>query len=1067
MKLPFPVHEAKFARPRLANHVIARPAIISKLREALNYPLTLIRAGAGYGKSTLLNQALPERVFPTVWLNLSDREIVPALLLSHLAYAINEVLPGVCPKSIQTLTWDERQGSPDPFAVVGLFGEELRIGISGDFIIILDDFQYIGVNQEILQLTENLINVLPPNVHVIISSREKVKLSGLILKRAKGEVLEIGEEDLAFKDYEIKELFRQNFNLTIDEKVSRGLAERTEGWIMAIHMLGQHLKKGKSWNEAISDLPLTMGELFEFLLNDYLANQPLAVRQFLMYTAYLQFLKADDCDSILGIANSNEILHNLENKGFFIFHIDNGLFRYHHLFQEYLQKAANFSREDLADFHYRAAAHYRARELTSTAVEHLLAGGFYREAGLLIKDIYQQELASGRQNVLENWLDQLPHEIVNSIPELLVCRGDICRLSGDFSTALKLYSIAEKDFDITNNDAGKYLVAKACALVYLDSVQPVLAEQYLNTALALVDNENIREQALLYNLMAENNINLGCSEKAATLFRQANELFMEESRGDVEARMHIRTGRLTTGKNILLRQQKKGIYHVPKSHRETPLLLSLINSFMGDADDALSNALEGLEIGKRLNAIFVEAVAHMRIGHAMQLRSWTNMEEAINNYHRALEISAQLGVQRGKAEPLWGLCLVYGYQGNLDSSIRYGLEGLQISQAAKDDWISAMIELSLAIAYQQNGAPDKAEEWVLNAQESCIRCGDSYIATVAMFWHAKLLLEKGDMEHFREVMDSLLLRAQAHDYDFIFYKPTLLGLRDVQVATPILLAAHRENIRQAYAGSLLTELGMNMEITHHPGYTLRVQTLGAFRIWRGLEEIRPKEWQREKAKKLFQYLVANRRKLMHKEQIIEALWGGSGSDSDFKVALNALINALEPGRNARTAPFYISKQNSAYGLNLAAGLSLDVDAFESYINRGDRILDRDSAQALNLYRMALNGYVGDFLPDCCYDDWCHEERERLLMLYITTAEKMAFMLFERGEFEECISLCIRILGKDRCWETAYQLLMRCYHQQNNRAMVVRVFKQCRESLQAELGVPPTEMTTGLFKKFAN
>ena len=74
------------------------------------------------------------------------------------------------------------------------------------------------------------------------------------------------------------------------------------------------------------------------------------------------------------------------------------------------------------------------------------------------------------------------------------------------------------------------------------------------------------------------------------------------------------------------------------------------------------------------------------------------------------------------------------------------------------------------------------------------------------------------------------------------------------------------------------------------------------------------------------------------------------------------------------------------------------------------------------------------------------------------------MLLERGETEECITLSVRILGKDRCWEEAYRLLMKAYHRQNNRAMVIRVYKKCRDSLKAELGVSPAEETVHLFKK---
>lgn len=1064
-----PVYSAKFMRPRLAKHVISRPKVLGKLREAAEYPLTLVTAGAGYGKSTVMNQAFPESQGKSVWLHLSEQDRSVHVFLLQLFRAVQRAFPDAGHKTREMLTWEDRQGSLDPFAVLETFMTELEEAVTEPLILVVDDYQYLENQPDILRLTEVLVEWLPENIHLIIASREKVQLPGLALKRAQGMVLEVEEQDLAFKDYEIMELFRQFYGLEVEPGMAGRLVARTEGWIMAIHMLGQHMKKGGSWDSALSSLPQSISELFEYLAQEYLYKQSNDIFRFLRYTAHLTILKAEDCNHIAGISNSGSILREMGSKGLFTFHIGEGLYRYHHLFQEFIQKTAPLSAAELTDLHHRAAVYYQRIGVADLAIEHFLSGGDYREAGQAIKDIYQERIGLGQYADLERWLAQMPPVVIHEIPELLLCRGDICRLSGDFSGALNYYTLAEKGFAENRTMAGAYLVAKAFALIYLDTVQPVLAARYLEAALSLVETASIREKARLYQLMAENEINRGQPEAAADLFRKANELFLEDSRGDIEARMHLRTGRLVTAKNILQRQAEASqLSQMPKSHREAPLLLALINAFVGDAEDALANAQLGLDSGVQRKAAFVEAIGYMRLGHAKQLMSWLHLEEAAACYQQALDICSDLGVERGKAEPLFGLCLLHGHHHNLDSAIRYGMEGLRVGQQAKDDWIAAMSKLSLAIAFFKCGVSGKAQEWLGHAYESFVKCGDSYLATVSLLWKAKMMLESNQEKGFREAMDALLINTQSHDYDFIFYKPTLLGLRDSQEAMPLLQVAQRHNIRADYVGSLLTELGAaGADASIHPGYTLRVQAFGQFKVWRGLDEIRSKEWQREKAKHLFQYLITNRKRLVHKEQLVEELWGENGGESDFKVAMNALITALEPNRPARSTPFYINRHNAAYGLNRAAGVLVDVDEFESYINRGSRIMEKDPEQAIRLFRMALNHYKGDFLQECCYEDWSMEERERLLILYITTAEKMGWMLYERGEYEECISICTRIIAKHRCWESAYCLLMRCYHRQNNRSMVKRIFSQCQEYLQGELGVRPAPETSGLYTKLMN
>lgn len=1062
-----PLFAAKFLRPKLARHVIERPSIVQKMRESLDFPLSVVRAGAGYGKTTLLNQALNDSLADVLWINCSEDDSVPQIFLLHMVHALLRRFPAIGESAMQMLIWDERQGAVEPLAAINELAEELGRKLTRHTVIVLDDYQLIAKKSTVHHLVENLVDQLTDRIHIIIASRQKAPLPGLAIKRAKGLVLDISELDMAFKPSEIQELFQSQYRLPVDERLANLLWGKTEGWIMALHVLGQLMRKGSSWEAALGSLPHSMTELFDYLLDGYLSNQSEETRSFLRQTAWLDLMQGDDCDAILGRQDSAEILKGFETTGLFTFHIGEGMYRYHHLFHDYLRRTSGFSQDQLASFHLQAANYFVKKDDRRQAVEHLLKGRFFPEAAELMKSLTGELMGSGRQGELQKWLDALPTELLVSVPELVLCRGDIYRLSGDFSAALVCYAKAENGVKATNKAVGRYQVAKAYALVYLDTVQPVLAEKYLIEALALVDKSGAQEKARLYQLLAENMVNLGRAEEAATLFQQANELFLEDSRGDVEARMLLRTGRLYAAKSILLRQsERRTPYQLPRSHRETPLLLGLINAFMGEIDEAWANAQEGLNIGQRMKAVFVQAVGYMRLGHAKQLKSWTDREEAQECYKQALDIVSSLGVERGKAEPLFGLCLLYGHQGNLEIGLRYGMEGLRVGKQSKDDWMTAMIELAITVAYYKANLQVEAKAWADRSLQSFIRCGDSYLSTISLFWQAMIATSTASSADFRRFAESLFARAQTNDLDFIFTRPTLLGLRDPQEVMPLLLLAEREGICHAYVTSLLADLGATSGTDRHPGYTLRVQTLGQFRVWRGVEEVRAKEWQREKAKRLLQYFVTYRKQLIHKEQLVEALWGETGSDGDFKVAMNALINALEPSRSARANSYYILKQNSSYGLNLATGILLDVDEFESYIARGSRITAKDPEQAIRLYRLALNYYKGDFLTECCYEDWCQEERERLLMLYITTAERMAHMLFERGEIEECITLCMRILGKDCCWEEAYRLLMQCYYRQNNRAMVIRVYRQCRDNLKSELAVAPAKETTELYKKLA-
>jgi DNA-binding SARP family transcriptional activator len=253
------------------------------------------------------------------------------------------------------------------------------------------------------------------------------------------------------------------------------------------------------------------------------------------------------------------------------------------------------------------------------------------------------------------------------------------------------------------------------------------------------------------------------------------------------------------------------------------------------------------------------------------------------------------------------------------------------------------------------------------------------------------------------------------------------------------------------------------QATVHPGYQLRVQTFGTFAVWRGESQVQDHEWQRRKARQLFQLLVTQRR-LLQREEIFELLWRAETPDAaarDFRVTLNALNRALEPERSSDDAPSFVVRDGNACGLRTSADLWIDADEFARLIAYADKCAGDD---ALALYRRALALYHGDYLPDARYDDWASAERERLLALYLRAADRLAQESLDRGNAAECLEWCERILARDPCWEHAARMLMRVYAQRGDRAKVRRVFERCASALKEEADLQPSPATAELYRQ---
>jgi two-component SAPR family response regulator len=133
------------------------------------------------------------------------------------------------------------------------------------------------------------------------------------------------------------------------------------------------------------------------------------------------------------------------------------------------------------------------------------------------------------------------------------------------------------------------------------------------------------------------------------------------------------------------------------------------------------------------------------------------------------------------------------------------------------------------------------------------------------------------------------------------------------------------------------------------------------------------------------------------------------------------------------------------------------------VAEGDRLFDEDPTRGMCHYRKAIALYQGDYLEDCLYEEWASEERERLLTLYLRTADRLARTLVEQEAWEEAIEVCRSILARDDCWEQAYRLMMVSYVRLGNRARALRAYQRCTERLQEELAIEPSQMTVELYE----
>ena len=85
------VVRTRFVPPTLRRHIIARPRVEAIIARAMEYPLTVVKAEPGYGKTTAVASWLAASEHAQVWYNVGDTEADPHVFLLHLVQALRSI----------------------------------------------------------------------------------------------------------------------------------------------------------------------------------------------------------------------------------------------------------------------------------------------------------------------------------------------------------------------------------------------------------------------------------------------------------------------------------------------------------------------------------------------------------------------------------------------------------------------------------------------------------------------------------------------------------------------------------------------------------------------------------------------------------------------------------------------------------------------------------------------------------------------------------------------------------------------------------------------------------------
>lgn len=96
-----------------------------------------------------------------------------------------------------------------------------------------------------------------------------------------------------------------------------------------------------------------------------------------------------------------------------------------------------------------------------------------------------------------------------------------------------------------------------------------------------------------------------------------------------------------------------------------------------------------------------------------------------------------------------------------------------------------------------------------------------------------------------------------------------------------------------------------------------------------------------------------------------------------------------------------------------------------------------------------------------FDSWLEFEQERVRQVRLVALEGLGRQFLDIGDAEGAHAAAAIALADEPWRETSYELLMRAYLLEGNRALALRVYESARSKLLRELDVEPAPMLTSL------
>ncbi len=1056
---------------------------MSVLDQLFTHRLALVVAPAGYGKTSLLVDWAADLSETVCWFTVDILDKDPYRFIAGWIAAIAQAFPDFGTQSTVMLqAYVSGQATLDQLLTTIV--NELYDTAEENFVLIVDDYHLVDGVADIDHFLSRFIQNVGPNCHIVLASRKLLALPNLALFVARSQVAGIDYEDLAFAAQEVQDLVQQRFGQTVSLEEAAALTEATEGWITGL-LLTAHGPGARKR----SHRRLTRGagvDLYDYLAQQVLDQQPEGVRHFLLRTSALEEFDAGMCAAIFDDEwlppgkTWDGLVDEVFSKGLFVLAVgeDGEWVRFHRLFQEFLLYRLHQEYPEEEETILRRLAAWRV-ERRQWERAYYLYQRLQDEAAIteLIRVAGPQLIKAGRAQLIDRWTEALSAATLRQHSELLAVRGVALVQIGQVASGLTLLNQAiDSAEDETTLAYGRALGWRAVVFRLLGRYEEAIAESRRTLSIASVDGEDAHEWMEIC-AFSRKNIGLchyrqGRLDEALSALERALVRYKEidDELGAATIRMDMAAVHGSGG--ALARAQANFELAAETWHRWGHLqrLALTMNNIgvlfhrQGELVRALETFSAALTHAQYTGHQRVEALTYASIGDLLaDLEYWAGARKAYDRcYAIAIELDAEFLLLYTDLQRSWLTCLAsepaHSFQ-FLDRASKRVL-------AKRSDFELSLYQSTMGRYYLLIGQASKAVETLQEAFRQ-FAAGDYVVeAVITRLWLAAAYQAIGDASHAQDEFDAALAQLSVMESSYpvvIAAKPIVEQLKSIP---------HREQRAKSFAQFFalverwrLKQMAERRQARHigpqgladfvDADPPLHIRALGRTETIFYGQLVSNSDWKTLVSRDILYCLVAHPHGLSREE--IGAIFWPDASPGKLKTRFK---NAIYRLRSA-LGPDIVVYEDGIYRFNWMLDYEYDVESFLDNVEQA-RLID-DVAGKIPALEHAVHLYHGPYCPEI-EDDWARIEREKLDRVYRDALLTLGEIHFEQGDYQQVLDDCRIMLAHDVCWEEAHRLAMRTHAAMGNQAEIVRQFSQCKETLQREIDVHPSSLTEELFSR---